>query len=187
MAAFGAKYIKFAAIKGEEKNALPTYTKPVELGGLVKADLSLSLASAEQYADDRLSESLEEFISGTLAVEVADMTEKISSAVYGSNFNEAQELADNTADNAPTGGIAYYKTLLRNGKKCYEGVYYPKVRAQQVSDSAQTKGSSASFQNTPVTFKIMEALNGDWRIRKEFEDENEAITFVDKKLAESEV
>ena len=61
MAAFGAKYIKFAPIKTEPATGMPTYDAPVTLGDLVKAELTINLASGEIYGDDRLVEKLEEF------------------------------------------------------------------------------------------------------------------------------
>ena len=48
MASFGAKYIKFAGIKGEPAGKLPIYEATVELGKLVKAELTVNIATGEQ-------------------------------------------------------------------------------------------------------------------------------------------
>ena len=45
MASFGAKYPHFSKIKTEPDDALPTYEGPVNIGRLVKADLTVNLAS----------------------------------------------------------------------------------------------------------------------------------------------
>lgn len=54
MASFGAKYIKFAGIKGEPAGKLPIYEAAVELGKLVKAELTVNIATGravcEQHA-----------------------------------------------------------------------------------------------------------------------------------------
>ena len=42
---------------------------PSGLAGLVKADLSITLASGQLYADDQLAESVDEFVSGSVAME----------------------------------------------------------------------------------------------------------------------
>ncbi|MDE6922949.1 MAG: hypothetical protein K2P01_05270 [Oscillospiraceae bacterium] len=83
MAGFGAKYIKFNPIKETPKNALPVYedTEPVELGQLVKADLSIQMASGELFAGDELAESVDEVAAGTLAVETDDMEDSVASTV----------------------------------------------------------------------------------------------------------
>ena len=74
MASFGAKYPHFSKIKTEPDDALPTYEGPVNIGRLVKADLTVNLASGKLYADDELAESVDEFSSGSVAMETDDMT-----------------------------------------------------------------------------------------------------------------
>ena len=66
MASFGAKYPHFSKIKTEPDDALPTYEGPVNIGRLVKADLTVNLASGKLYADDELAESVDEFSSGSV-------------------------------------------------------------------------------------------------------------------------
>lgn len=184
MASFGAKYINFAPVKSEPAGALPAYDAKVEIGKLVKADLTVNIATGELYANNMLAEKADEFISGTLAVEVDDMEKETEAAVYGSVFSEG-ELVDNSADVVPYGGLAYYKTLRRNGAPVYEAYYYPKVKAILSTDSAATKGSSITFTTKPISFTIYEPDTGDWRYRKEFPTEAEAVAYVDDKLGKA--
>lgn len=184
MASFGAKYIKFAPVKTEPEGKLPTYDAAVELGKLVKAELTVNIATGELYANNMLAEKSDEFISGTLAVEVDDMEKEIEGTVYGSAYNDG-ELVDNAADVVPYGGLAYYKTLQRSGKPVFEACYYPKAKAILSTDSAATKGSSITFNTKPLSFTIYEPDSGDWRYRKEFSSEKEAIAYVDDKLGRS--
>lgn len=183
MAAFGAKYLRFAKIATEEKGKLPTYASGVvTLGGLVKADLTVNYASGEMYADDVLAERVEEFISGSLAVEVDELENEEASVVYGARINESEEKADNASDSAPCGGLGYYKTLVKNGERFWRGYYYPKVKATLGNDTAATKSSSITLATTPLTFTVFEPENGDWRYTKRFSTEAEAVAWVDEKL-----
>lgn len=181
MAAFGAKYINFAPIKEEPKGRLPVYGKRVEIGELVKADLTVNIATGELYSNNRLKEKADEFISGSLAVEVDDMTKEIEAGVYGADYSEG-EIVDNSGDQIPYGGLGYYKTLQRDGAKLYEAYYYPKVKAVLGQDNAATKGSSITFATKGITFTIHEPVTGDWRYRKEFDEEEGAIAYVNGKL-----
>ncbi|MCI8506902.1 MAG: hypothetical protein HFI67_12040 [Lachnospiraceae bacterium] len=181
MAAFGAKYINFAPITEEPKGSLPVYGERVKIGELVKADLTVNISTGELYADNRLKEKADEFISGSLAVEVDDMTKEIEAGVYGATYKEG-EIIDNSEDNVPYGGLGYYKTLQRDGARVYEAYYYPKVKAVLGTDSAATKGSSITFTTKALTFTVHEPDTGDWRYRKEFSDEAEAAAYVDGKL-----
>lgn len=185
MAAFGAKYIKFAKINKEERGELPTYEsgKVITLGDLVKADLTVNFATGELYADDKLAEKVEEFISGSIAAEVDEMDEEEASVIYGEKINEQGERMDHAGDSAPYGGLAYYKTLVKNGVKFFRGYFYPKVRAALGNDNAATKSSSITLATTPITFTVHEPENGNWRYVKKFDSETEVRAWVDAKLS----
>lgn len=182
MAAFGAKYINFAPIKSEPDTGLPTYETKVNLGELVKAELTVNLASGEIYGDDRLVEKVEEFSSGALAVEVVDMTDEIESKVFGSNYDSETGLVDKTSDTIPYGGVGYYKSMIRNGVKCYKAYFYPKAKAAAGTDSANTKSSSITLASTAFSFTIYEPNDGDWRYRHTFSTEAEAKAWIDAKF-----
>lgn len=183
MASFGAKYPCFAPISAEPDQALPTYDTAhrIEIGKLVKADLTVNLASGEIYANDVLAESVSEFASGTIAMETDDMEDTAATVVYGVTVTN-KLLADNVADAAPEGGLAYYKKLMRNGKILYKGFFYPKVKAALGNDSAATKGSSITFSTTATTFTVKACGNGDWRQTEVLETEAAAKAWVKERL-----
>lgn len=184
MAGFGANYIKFSPIKEQPEDKLPVYRDegPVELGRLVKADLTVNNASGELYAGNVLAESLSLFASGSLAVETDDMEDDVASVVYGC------EVVDKTVhykigDQPPEGGLAYYKNLMRRGVPMVKGIFHPRVKAALGNDSAQTRNNSITFTTTATTFTIFGSNSEDWRITEEFATEKEAKAWVDKMLA----
>lgn len=183
MAAFGAKYMKWAVITKEEDGKLPTYGEAKTLGALVKADLTVNFASGELYADDKLQEKLDEFVSGSLAAEVDELDDEIAGAIYGATVNEEGEKIDNTADNVPYGGLAYYKTLMKNGKKFYRAYFYPKTKAALGNDNAATKANGITFATAPVSFTVYEPNTGDWRYTFRADEEKDVVDWIDKKLS----
>lgn len=168
MAAFGAKYPCFCP-EGAETG--------VVIGKLVSANLTIQMASGELAADDAIDEQLSEFVSGTVAMETNDMEDDAASVVYGSTVTDGV-LIDNTSDNAPRGVLAYYKTLMRNSKKYYRTYVYPRAKAALGNDNAQTKGSNINFQTTATSFTVFADDNGDWRRRKVFDKEEDAIAYI---------
>lgn len=183
MASFGAKYPKFAKIKTEPENALPTYEGAVTIGRLVKADLTVNLASGKLFADDELAESVSEFSSGSIAMETDDMADAVAAEVYGATV-EDKEVVFKAGDSAPLGGLAYYKALMRKGVKFYKGYYYPRVKAALGNDSANTKTDSITFGTSATTFDVFACNSGAWRvISEEFSDETDVRKWVDEKLA----
>ncbi len=183
MASFGAKQPYFAKIKAEPDAALPIYEgEPLKIGRLVKADLSLTMASGKLYADDELAESAEEFISGSITMETDDILDAVASVIYGAEVKEKRVIY-NTEDNPPPGGLAYYKKLMRRGKIVYKGYFYPRVKAALGNDTAQTKTDSITFGTNTTNFTVYNANNGDWRHTEEFFTEKEVIAWVKAQFA----
>lgn len=176
MAKFGAKHPCF---KSDEAST------GVVLGKLVSANLTVQLADGKIYGDDQLDESVSEFVSGSLPMETTDMTDDVAQEVYGCQVDNG-ELVNNTGDNAPQGRLAYYKTLMRQGKKRYQGYFYPRVKAAIGNDSAQTKGENIQFQTTSTTFTVFADDNGDWRRVKTFNSEADAVAWVEGKCGITE-
>lgn len=185
MAAFGAKYLKYARIAKEESGKLPTYEqgKAQVLGALVKADLTVNNANGELYADDKLTERMEEFANGSLAVEIDELEDETAVLIFGATLTEDGEKVDSTKDTIPNGGLCYYKSLLKNGKKFYRAYFYPKTKAVMGNDSAATKTSSITFATTPINFTVMEPETGQWRYTKKCDTEEEAIAWINNKLS----
>lgn len=183
MASFGAKYIRFNQIAEEPDGQLPIYKKggTVTLGRLVKADLTVNLASGKLHADDELAESVDEFSSGSLVAETDDMEDDSAAAVYGCTVTDG-EVHFKRGDSPPMGGLAYYKVLMRKGVKFFKGFFYPRVKAALGNDTAQTKGDSITFGTNSTTFTIFGSNSDDWRIWKVLKTEDEAKAWVDEKL-----
>lgn len=189
MAAFGAQYPVFAPFAADETDtAMPTYdaTKKVTIGELVSANLTLTMANGDIWGDDKQIEEVNEFASGALPMETVDMTDDVATVVYGSTVVD-QTIEDKTTDEAPYGGLGYFKSLMRKSKKYYQAFFYPKVKAALGNDNAQTKGSSITFQTTTTNFTIAAPLydEGAWRRRQTFDTIAEAKTWIDAQFAPS--
>lgn len=184
MAQFGANYPNFAPFSGDEPaSALPTYGEAVTLGKLVNANVTVNLASGELYADDSLAEQVSEFASGTLAMETDDITDEVAAVIYGATKeSDGNTLTYGKADTQPTGGLTYYKVLMRNGQKIFKGYFYPKCKAALGNDNAQTRGSNITFGTTSTTFTIFASNAGAWRITEEMKTEAEAKAWCRSKL-----
>lgn len=183
MASYGANNPYFCKVKTEPEGALPIYEgEPVKIGQLVKADLTIQMASGKLHADDHLAESVEEFVSGSIAMETDDMLDDVASVVYGTKVEE-KLVRYNAADDPPSGGLAYYKKLMRNKKVLFKGYFYPLVKAALGNDSAQTKTDSITFATTATTFTVFACNNGDWRHTEELATEAEALAWVKSRFA----
>lgn len=184
MAGFGAQYPCFAPFATDETDtAAPTYENGVVLGELRSANLTVTMASGEIEGDDRLVEKVEEISSAALPIETVDMTDDVAEAVYGSKVVDGA-LVDSITDEPPYGGLGYFKSLMRKGKKYYRAYFYPKAKASITNDNAQTKGSSITFQPETTNFTIFPPMYEGigWRYREVFETIAEAKAWIREKL-----
>ena len=183
MASFGAKYPYFNPAAEEPEGQLPVYKnpEPVRIGRLVKADLTVNLASGKLFADDGLAESVDEFSSGAIAMETDDMEDAVAGVVYGCNV-EGKMVRYNVGDDPPAGGLAYFKKLMRRKKVLFKGYFYPLVKAALGNDTAQTKTDSITFGTNNTTFTVFACESGDWRLTEEFQTEQEVIAWIKEKL-----
>ena len=166
MASFGAKNPYFAPIESEPEGTLPVYKgEPVKIGRLVKADLTLTMASGKLYADDELAESAEEFVSGSIAMETDDILDTVASVIYGATVKE-KTVVYNTSDNPPPGGLAYYKKLMRHGKLVFKGLFFPRVKAALGNDAAQTRRTASPSAPAPPPLPSPTPITGTGGLRR---------------------
>ena len=171
MAAFGANHPCFKPDTSETG---------VVLERLVSANLTVTLASGELFADDGLAEKTDEFASGSIAMETDDMSDENAAILYGATIKD-KTVVYNKDDSAPMGSLAYFKALMYHGVKYYKGYYYPRARAALGNDNAQTKGSSITFQTTTTTFTIFADDDGNWRETEIFNTRDAALAWCETK------
>lgn len=184
MAKIGAGHLCFAPWKsGGDATTAPTYENGVQLNKLASANLNITYSEGEYYADDEVAEEAREFLRGDLEVEIDRLAPAQAAVVFGSTYDEETGLVDSTEDNAPFGGIAYYQTLVQDGKKSYRVRHYPKARGVLGSDNSTSKGSSITFAGEPLSFRVYRPENGKWRITKYFDTLEAAVSYIDTTLS----
>lgn len=182
MAKIGMKYWGWAPFAGETTTALPTYTAGFKLGESIKADLKITNAEGQLYADDVVCEDVSEFSSGALTGEVDELTLAKQSTLYGASIVDG-ELGNGADDAPPFGGTAYSQYLQKSGVKRYRTFFYPKVKAKVPDDSAATKASSFTMGTEPLNMTIYQPLFGKWRYVKDHANLAAAQAYIESKLS----
>lgn len=178
MASFGAESPYFCPVAEEPEGKRPIYSgDPIKIGRLVKADLSITMASGKLFADDVMAESVDEFAGGSIAMETDDMTDDVASSVYGVDVLDGTAHYS-VADDPPKGGLGYLKKLVRNKKTLYKAYFYPLVKAVLGNDTAQTKTDSVTFGTSTTTFSVFACETGVWRDTHEAATRADALTWL---------
>lgn len=178
MASIGLKYVAWAQMATEPDNAVPTFGTGLVLGKAVSANLSITRAEAELYADDMLAEYVNEFSSGNLTMEVDNISLQNQATLYGATYSNG-EMQVGTEDSAPYGGIGGYQVLMIHGVRKYRAWFFPKAKATMPDWTGTTKGSSISFGTQPIDMRIAAPAYGAWYRVKEFDSESAAKAWVD--------
>lgn len=177
MSKIGCKHMIFQPASADPQ----TPNQGIWLAGLVEANLTITNATGEIYADDIQWEQDEQFASGSLATEIADLTLDKQGTLFGHTYSEANGLVKNVSDTSPYGKLGYVRTLSRRGVgRVYQGVIFVRAKPAEQNDNVSTKGSSIEYQTNPVNFNISADDNGQWNATKEFATEADAIAYVDK-------
>ena len=181
MASIGLKYVAWAQMATEPDSSAPTYGTGVELGKAVSANLTVTNAEAELYANDMLAEYVSEFVSGELTMEVDNISLQNQATLYGAIYDDG-EMQVGTEDTAPYGGIGGYQVLMVHGVRKYRAWFFPKAKATMPDWTGTTKGASISFGTQPINMRIAAPAYGKWYFVKEFDTEAAAKAYIDAKL-----
>lgn len=186
MATYGAKYIKFALLKTEPDDAIPTYENAVQIAELQKLTDNPTYSEGKQYGDDRLVEYVSEFNEADVDLEVTDLDNQMQSTIFGATLsgeNTNEELAFGGSDTAPYGGLGAVICRMRGNVKTYQGVLYTKVKASMQGEEFTTKGDNITLAGGKLKFKATEPKFGKWKIKSAmFPTLESAKSWVDTKL-----
>ena len=186
MATYGAKYIKFAPLKNEPEDAIPTYENAVQIAEMQKLTDNPTYSEGKQYGDDRLVEYVSEFNEADVDVEVTDLDNQMQSTILGatlSGSDNTEELAFGGSDIAPYGGLGAVICRMRNNVRTYQGILYTKVKATMQGEEFTTKGDSITLSGGKLKFKATEPKYGKWKIKSAmFPTLEAAQSWVDAKL-----
>lgn len=168
MATYGAKYIQFAPFTAEPEEKMPTYGEAIGLAELQKAGDSPKNAVGKQYGDNGLSEIVSEFSEGELTIEITDLPPETEDSIFGikpigSSDNEVHCFGDNAQ--APYGAVSFISCIVRNNVKSYQGIFYPKCKADMQGEEFETKGENITLKGGKLKFVCAKANVGDWKMK----------------------
>lgn len=159
MATIGLDKLYYAPIT-EDSNGNETYGTPVQLAKAISAELSVELNEAILFADDGKAESVKEFKSGTLSLNVDDLGHAHAAALLGAEVDENGVLISRGEDN-PTYVAVGFRARKANGKYRYFWLY--RVQFAIPGTSLATKGDSITFSTPTIEGAIFQRNKVDGR------------------------
>lgn len=182
MAQLGLKYPVYAT--ATESGTTISYADGAVLAKAVSANVSITTNDVKLYADDAVAESDHSFASGTLTMEIDNMSDEARKALLGyttaSTGSELQAPADVVCPNV---GFGFYSYKIVNNVAAYRAIWLKKVQFAEPSEDFSTKGESTEFKTVSITGTIMKAADGLWKEEQTFATESAAKEYLDKKAS----
>lgn len=176
MASIGLKLFKFSPI---DENG--NYTGVSVIGKAIDCKPKVNIAEAKLHADDAVAESIKIPTGGTIDLTTDDVDLATYSKLIGHEYVLAdKEMVRNVNDIAPYVGLGYIITAIKNNVLKYEVNIYKKIQFKESLKEGQTKGDSIEFKTQPLSGDIIIPDDGNWAVVKEFENEAEAIKYLDE-------
>ena len=177
----GLRKAYFGLITEEPEGAHPTYDVPVNMGGNVKAALSVTTASGEIHADDVSQLDFETFVKAQLDAETACDDLELNAMIFGHSFSEENGELSGGDDLASLGGYAFIQDiLLKNKTHKYRAIFLFKVSAMPSSEKldAQTRAGSFDPKMNVISYSVHLDNASKWRWRKEFTSQAAAEEWI---------
>ena len=143
-----------------DNNGQETYGTPVQLAKAISAELSVELNEAILYADDGQAESVKEFKSGSLSLNIDDFKPEAVAALLGAEIDENGVLVSRGEDNPNYVAIGF-RARKANGKYRYFWLY--RVQFAVPGTSLDTKGDSITFSTPTIEGTIFQRVKPDGR------------------------
>lgn len=191
MSQYGAAYLQwapFAAENAETAEALPKLGAPLNLGALNKVTDAPNVTEATADGDNRVSDSLTEFVGGTVDVDVTELDNAAAAAVFGAKqSDDGEDLVFSVNDEAPYGSLGFYVSKVKGNKKFYQGIFYPKVKAvMQGGEHATRAKAGITLTGGKIHFNWEAPLFGNYLYKSApLNTEAEAKAWVDGKVKAS--
>ena len=159
-----------------EEDGVEKYGIPKKMAEAMTADLSVKTADGSLYADDTLSESVTEFVNGTLKLGIKDLAPEVLAEILGQEVDQNSVVWAGKEDEPPYIAVGF-KAKKTGGKFRY--VWLLKAKCKVPSEKYETKGESIKF-NTPDIEADFTARKKDGRWKADFvgtEEETAAKTW----------
>lgn len=182
MAKKGIRYAVFAKATIAANGAI-TYSDGKNISPVVGFNGAVNKASANDYGDDRIVDTENSVVGGTLSVELNNDEDDIYTYLLGhTKADSGNTITYNIDDVAPKVGVGAYG---KSGDK-WVAKWYALVQFSEPNDDNSTKTESVTFQHVTLEGEILVPDDGNWKLREVFTTEAAAKTWLNSKAGISE-
>lgn len=155
------------------------YSDGFQLGHAVGTNITPQYNEANLYGDNQLQETAKEYKYADVTVETTHMPIQAAQTIFGHKVDrDTNMITYNTGDNANYVGYGFYVNEKVDGVTKYVVAILPKTLFAEAEESYTTKGENLEFKTPSIAGKCMALENGNWKVKKTFDNEPEAVSFI---------
>lgn len=184
MAKIGLNNFRYA-IATVATNGAITYGTAKKPAKAISFDFEPTVSDAKLYADDGLAEADSTVTGGNVTMGIDREDAQTQCDLLGHELGEDNEIVDNVNDVAPYVGVGRVTKLMVDGVLKYRGTVLALVKFSEPSESDQTQGENVEFSTSELSGVMVIPVDGNWRYRKTFDTQAEAISYIEGILSPS--
>lgn len=189
MAKYGARYSRWAPWAEDETDssttAMPKYGAAKTFGELNKVSDSPNFNEGNLAGDDQIVLYEKKFKDGTVDVESVYLPLEDAAKILGASVDESMGLAHGDDDVPPYIGYGFLTHHVSKAKSYFQVVFYPKLKASPTSETYDTRGDNINFVTDKLSFHWESPACRKYQVKKDFETEAAATTYLDGLFAGS--
>ena len=187
MAKYGARHSMWAPwaenAQDTDPTKLPTYGTAKTFGELNKVNDSPNFNEGSLPGDDQIALYEKQFKDGTVDAESVFIPMEDAATMLGASFDSEMGMAHGDDDNPPYIGYGFLTHHVGKGKRYFEVVFYPKLKASPTAEDYETRGDNINFKTDKLSFHWESPACRKFKIKKDFATEAAASAYLDALFA----
>ena len=185
MAKIGLNNFRYSVATVDDTTGAITYGTPKKPAKAISFNFEPNIAEASLYADDSRAEYDSRVTGGTVTMGIDREDVDTMCDMLGHTKGNSGEITDNINDVAPYVGVGRITRLMENGVQKFRGTVLSLVKFSEPSEEDNTMGESIEFKTSELSGQMIVPQDGNWRHRKVFDVQADAIAYIEGLLGGS--
>lgn len=174
----------------DETGSTPKYTNGFQVGAGMAVQINPQYAEGSVYGDNRRVKYKKKFKNANVTLGTTSLPKECQSVMFGRTAGSDGEITSNgLKDEAKYIGLGLYSREEGedDSKEKFTALWMYKVKFEDPGDDFETEGENITYKTPSLTGSAEMLKNGDWRTKKQFETEDEAIAWIKEKAGVTSV
>lgn len=172
----------------DESGDKPKYSKGFQVGEGMTVQIQPQYAEGSVYGDNRRVRHKKRFKNANVTLGVTTLPKEAQTVMFGRTEGTEGEIVSSNKDESQYVGLGLYATEEDSaGSKKFTAVWLFKTKFDDPGDDFETEGENIVFKTPSLSGTAETLANGEWRTKKQFDTEAEAVAWIKEQAGISTV